>query len=101
MRAMRPPFSLDKKSADTKWTLWRKGQSGEGGEGPGFRDEDLLRNGETEADNVIAAAEAEARLTVAASQQQTMAGVEINSDSDEFQGYQSFTRFSQAAIFDS
>ena len=33
---------------------------------------------------------------------QTMAGVEINTDSDEFQGwYQAFTKFQQAAIFES
>ncbi len=30
-------------------------KDGEGGEEPGFREEDLLRDGETEADNVTAA----------------------------------------------
>ncbi len=43
-------------------------EGGEGGEGPCLCDGDLLADGETEAENVTAAAQGEARLATAAGQ---------------------------------
>ena len=51
---MSPPASEDK-----------GGEGGEGGEGSGTSNADILCDGETEADNVVAAAEGEARLAAA------------------------------------